>query len=119
LFNDLHNILLKYVGIDTVIEQVVRKLGDLEKVFLCGDYASGKAMGPIEFIFVGDDIDEQYLSVLLKKAEKLINRTIKYSLKNRKEFLTGATYFNDNRVLLLWTRDRDKINKKGRTIPGI
>ena len=38
LYKDINNIVFKYVGIDKIVENVIRKLGDLEKVFLCGDY---------------------------------------------------------------------------------
>ncbi|MFM7765002.1 MAG: hypothetical protein ACKO6I_05010, partial [Sphingomonadales bacterium] len=31
LFRDLHNIVLKYVGLDQIVEHVIRRLGNLEK----------------------------------------------------------------------------------------
>ena len=34
LFQELHNILLKHVGLDTVIENVIERLGEVDKVFL-------------------------------------------------------------------------------------
>lgn len=105
LFRDIHNIILKYVGIDQIIEHVAGKLGELDRVFLYGDYVNGKANGMIEFIFVGEKIDRKFLSVLVNKAEKLIKRDIRYSLMNKKEFLRFATNYSESKVLLLWTRD--------------
>lgn len=36
LFDDIHNILLKFTGLDKVIEKVIENLGQLEHVFLVG-----------------------------------------------------------------------------------
>src|ERR1700761_2017521 len=37
LFKDINNIVLKYLGIDRIVETVVQKAGNLEKVYLTGD----------------------------------------------------------------------------------
>jgi len=90
------------VGIDQVIENVVHKLGDLDRVFLCGDFASGRANGNIDFIFVGEKLDCDYLLRLVTKAEKLISRKVVYTVMNEKEFNEHATFSGNESVLLLW-----------------
>jgi hypothetical protein len=102
LFKDIHNIILKYVGIDQVIEQVVHKLGDLDRVFLSGPFAAGRSNGTIDFIFVGENLDGDYLLRLVGKAEKLIKRKVQYLIMSKKEFEEHATYIGEDRVLLLW-----------------
>jgi hypothetical protein len=102
LFKDIHNIILKYVGIDQVIEQVVNKLGDLDRVFLHGDFAEGRDNGTINFIFVGENLDSDYLFRLVGKAEKLIKRKVDYLQMGKKEFNEHATIEGNGRVLLLW-----------------
>lgn len=77
LFNDLHNILLKNIGFDTIIEKVISRLGDVEKVFVVGDFAHGKDSQVIDLVFIGE-IRVSYLVKLIKKTEKLINRKIRY-----------------------------------------
>src|SRR5690606_33203934 len=67
LYRELQSILLKYIGIDRVIESVTGRLGDLNKVYLAGDYALGKDSGVIDLIFVGD-IDKVYLLRLIERA---------------------------------------------------
>src|SRR5579885_2573998 len=42
LFLDLRSIILKYIGIDQIVEIVISRMGHLEKLFLIGDYAVGK-----------------------------------------------------------------------------
>ncbi len=103
LFKDIHNIILKYIGIDQVIDQVVHKLGDLDRVFLHGDFAEGRENGTIEFIFVGENLDSDYLFRLVTKAEKLIKRKVKYMVMSGKEFGKHATISGNGSVLLLWS----------------
>ncbi len=102
LFRDIHNIILKYVGIDKVIENVVHKLGDLDRVFLIGEFAEGRDNGIIDFIFVGEKLDKAYLLRLIEKAEKLIHRKVRYLVMNREEFGEYATKNGNGGVLLLW-----------------
>ena len=41
LFNEVHNILLKYVGFDHIIENVIERLGDVRRVFVVGEFSKG------------------------------------------------------------------------------
>jgi hypothetical protein len=69
LYKDIHNIILKYVGIDQVIDNVVHKLGDLDWVFLSGEFAAGRDNDTINFIFVGENLDGEYLLRLFLSGE--------------------------------------------------
>ena len=102
LFRDIHNIILKYIGIDQIIEKVVTKLGDLEKVFLTGGYASGRDNGIIDLVFVGSKLDTAYLLRLIEKSEELINRKIRYMVMTQDEFINYATNTGEEGVLVLW-----------------
>ena len=102
LFRDIHNIILKYVGIDKVVDNVVQKLGDLDKVFLTGEFAEGRDNGIIDFIFVGEKLDTEYLLRLIEKTEKFIHRKVRYLAMDKKEFEEYATKNGNGRVLLLW-----------------
>ena len=86
LFPDINNIVMKYVGLDVIIENVIRKLGDLEKVYLCGEIAKGLDCKIIDLIFVGKKIDRNYLFKLVEKVEKLIRRRIRYIVYSDEEF---------------------------------
>ena len=61
LFREVHNIILKYVGLDHVIENVIERLGEVQKVFLVGDFSKGIDSRIIDLIFIGNDIDKTYL----------------------------------------------------------
>jgi hypothetical protein len=102
LYRDIHNLILKYIGIDQVIEQIVHKLGDLNRVLLRGDFAEGRVNGNIDLILVCSTIDKDYLETLVIKTEKLIRRKVLYSLMDEKEYSEYATNHGKEHVLLLW-----------------
>lgn len=99
LFKDIRSIVLKYVGIDKILETIVHRLGDLKKVYLSGDYANGIDSGVIDLILVGD-IDKPYLVNLVDKAENLIHRKVRYLV-----YTTEQGYQSNlekEKHLLLW-----------------
>jgi hypothetical protein len=53
LFGDIRSIVLKYVGIDQIVEYVIKHLGEVEQVFVVGDYARGLDAGIIDLVMVG------------------------------------------------------------------
>lgn len=78
LFQNIHNILLKHIGIDQVIDKVINQLGGVDVVLLVGDFAQGIDRGIIDLVFVGEKINKSYLLELIDKAEKIIDRKIRY-----------------------------------------
>jgi len=99
LFTDLRSIILKYVGIDRIIEEVINRMGRLEKMYLTGDYAKGKDTGIIDLVFIGDT-DNEYLMKLVFKTEKLIHRKVRFLTYNENEW--NEVENNSERYLLLW-----------------
>jgi hypothetical protein len=85
LFASLRNIILQHVGLDQVLEQVIAKLGKVDKVYLTGDLAQGKNSSFVDLVLVGD-IDKSYLYKLVDKAEPLIGKKIRVALFSPKEF---------------------------------
>lgn len=101
LFKNIHSIVRKHLGLDDLVEQVAQRLGNLEKVYLCGDIARGVDTKVIDIILVGDNIDESYLSKLVQKAEKIVSRSINYLVYTNTESLR-----NDVEAILLWKREK-------------
>ncbi len=103
LFKDIHNIILKHVGIDKIIDEIALKIGPLDCVYLTGEMAKGIDSKIIDVIFVSEKIDVKYLLLLIEKAEKLIDRKIRYLLFNKVDF---NQYLGDNtleeELLLVW-----------------
>lgn len=85
LFSSLRTIILQYVGLDQIVEQIIQKLGNLDKVYLTGDLAQGKNSTFVDLVLVGD-IDKAYLYRLIEKVEPIIGKKIRVGLFNANEF---------------------------------
>ena len=102
-YGEIHHLLLKYVGIDQVVDDVVKRVGELQKAFIINDFAQGKPGKVIDLILVGNQFDEEYLNQLVHKAEKNISFKIRYitvSPEEITEYLPEKT-----KSLLVWTSE--------------
>ncbi len=102
LYNDIHNIMLKHLGLDHIIRKVIDGLGDIRRIYLTGDYANGIENGDIELLFTGNKVDANYLTQLVSKAEKLIGRKINYRTSSHEEAEAYLKDKADIEYLLLW-----------------
>jgi len=105
LFTDLNSLLMKYIGLDQIIEKVVNKLEGLNKVYLTGELARGVDSKTINLIFVGANFDKNYLFELISKVEKMLERKIRYVMLTPPEVRELLKTKPDNEVLLLWKKE--------------
>ena len=103
LFKDIQNILMKYTGLDQVIEEVIQKLGDVERVYLVGDLAKGINSSVVDLIFIGS-LNKNYLTNLIAKSEKIISKKIKYVLYTEEEFSIYKKQLKDE-IFILWVKE--------------
>ncbi|MBV6440272.1 MAG: ArsR family transcriptional regulator [Haliscomenobacteraceae bacterium CHB4] len=101
LFQEIHNIVMKHVGLDRVVENVVQRLGDVQSVYLVGDFSKGMDNGVIDLVFIGD-FDKTYLTSLVEKAEKIVGRKIRYLLYDTEDAGSIDWKKYDPAPLLLW-----------------
>ncbi len=102
LYGDIHNLLLKHIGLDKIIDKVTSKLGKLSAVYLVGELAKGKNSKVIDLWFIGEELDKNYLLHLVEKSEQMINRKIRYIILTNnelKDFLEGKS---KDELLLVW-----------------
>lgn len=104
LFGEIHNILLKHIGLDRIMETVVERLGDVDQVYLIGEFAKGLDSPIIDLIFVGD-IDKNYLLNLVGKAENMIQRKVRYLIFENSELTNEALDKMSPERLLLWSKE--------------
>jgi hypothetical protein len=110
LYNELRVILRKQIGIDQVVEKVIRRLGNVNKVYLVGNLAHGIGNGPLELLLVGENINSTDLNKLVARVELLIQRDIMCILAGSSE---AKTYLKaNNGGLLLWKNNDDKHTKQ-------
>ncbi|WP_367328338.1 ArsR family transcriptional regulator, partial [Lentimicrobium sp.] len=69
LFKDINSILLKYTGIDQVVQNVLKRLGGLEQAWLVGDFARGRDSDTISLLLVGDKINQEALAGYISRVE--------------------------------------------------
>lgn len=105
LFSELRSIVMKHVGVDRIIENIVDRLGDVKRVYLTGDLARGMATGVIDLVIIGD-VDRGYLSQLVDKAEKLLDHKIRYLVYSNAE--EGQFDVNPTQALLIWRHEGDE-----------
>ena len=99
LFNEIHSIVKKTLGIDQVIDEIIMKLGEVRLAFITGDYARGIDGGIIDLVIVGE-IRRDFLAMLVQKTEEKIGRRkIRTLVLNEEEF-TGFKPALTNRPVL-------------------
>ncbi len=101
LFKEVHNIVLKHLGFDKIIENVVERLGDVEKVFVSGAFAKGMDSSIIDLVFIGQ-VNKIYLIDLIEKVEKLISRKVRYVIFDKEE---EHLLESNMHPLLLWSNE--------------
>ncbi|HRY31342.1 MAG TPA: ArsR family transcriptional regulator [Bacteroidales bacterium] len=100
LFSDIHNIVLKTIGFDQVVDRVIRKLGGLQRAYLTGNFARGLDSRMIDLVLIGNGIDKQYLLNLIGKVENRINRKIRFVILEPEE---ASRHMQEHpEALLLW-----------------
>jgi len=107
-FQDIHHLLLKYTGIDKMIDMVVNRIGLLDKAFIINDFAQGKPGNVLDLVLVGDSFDQDYLHQLVLKAEDQLTFKIRYITVAPSEvqnFLPDKT-----KTLLVWTSSPSELN---------
>ena len=82
LFKVIQKIVKKHLGIEEILETILKRIGDVKKIMILGDYAEGIDSGHIEILIVGDKVNEYYLKEITPKIEKKINRKVSFFVSN-------------------------------------
>ena len=101
LFASLQSLVRQYVGVDSIIEHVARKVGNLESVWVAGKFARGLQSVVVELVLVGKDIDREYVTKLCARVEPLINRKISFVIFGTEEFINFESE-RAHELLLIW-----------------
>ena len=101
LYPELKKMVHKYLGLENIVENVIKKLGNVKLAFITGDYAKGKDTGIIDLVIVGE-INEKNLQQLVDKAEVAIKRKIRSLVLTFKEYEALNKTLNPEKALWLW-----------------
>ncbi len=103
LFQDIHNIIMKTTGLDDLITKVLCNVGDLNLVYLTGELAKGNNSDILDLILVGE-INRTYLNNVVMKAEKLLNKKIRFLIFDSIEYNNKKSTILKESNLLLWKK---------------
>lgn len=101
VFNELHSMVKKALGMDQVLESIIQRLGNLEQAILIDDYAEGKDTGIIDLVLIGD-IDQENLRDLTQKTEKYIDRKIRILALTTQEYHKLYSNLHKRPCFILW-----------------
>jgi predicted nucleotidyltransferase len=76
---------MQFVGLDQIVDQIIKKLGNLDQVYLTGDLAEGKNSPFVDLVIVGN-VDKVYMYKLIEKVEPLIQKKVRVASFSKEEF---------------------------------
>ena len=76
LYSVLQQLVKKHLRLDEIVEAIVKRIGDVQKIILIGDYAKGIDSGLIEVLLIAKNINENYIIELEKKLKNKIGRKV-------------------------------------------
>ena len=100
MFKTLRGIIMQFVGLDQIVDQIIKKLGNLDQVYLTGDLAEGKNSPFVDLVIVGN-VDKAYMYQLIEKVEPLISKKIRVGLFKPSEFSEDLLATLENKLQLL------------------
>ena len=80
MFEVLQKIVRQHLGLEEIVETVIKRIGEVDKIALTGDYAKGLDNGIIEIIINGSKVNKGYLENIKIKIEKKIGRKVSFLL---------------------------------------
>ena len=93
LFNTLQSIVRKHLGIEDLVERVIKNIGSIDKIVLLGDYAEGLDNGVIDVLIIGKDINKDYPDDIHPRIEKKIKRKVNFLISSTGVSIQGLVVF--------------------------
>lgn len=102
LFIDIQHLVFKHIGLDQLVDNVLNRLGEIEKVYLTGSFAKGQDSDVIELLIVTGKVNIEYLDSLIRKAGTIIKRQIHYLIVEKETVSENPQLNQSGSLLLLW-----------------
>ncbi len=93
LFDILQSIVRKHLGIEDLVNRVIKNIGQIDKIILLGDYAKGIDSGIIDVLIVGKKINHNYIDELKPAIEKKIKRKVNFLVSSTGTSQDGLIVF--------------------------
>ncbi|HAH37420.1 MAG TPA: PaaX family transcriptional regulator [Algoriphagus sp.] len=79
-FAEIKNMVSKFLGLDDLMERIVKRMGEVEKAYIIGDYAHGIDSGTVNMILIGKNLDQNYLNFIKNKTYEKVQRKVEVSI---------------------------------------
>ncbi len=112
LFRDLRNVIIKNVGIDKVIDGVIKRIGQIDTAWITGDYARGIDSGIIDLVIVGNVKMDAVLEAA-DQTSKLIKRKIRILVLSKDELENYRDVLRLSQALPVWNCDINSTESNG------
>ena len=95
LYSVLQLLIKKHLRLDEIVETIIKRIGDVQKIILIGDYAKGIDSGQIEVLLIANDINLEYIKKLEVKLKNKIGRKVIFCLDSTDN---GIILYDKNRM---------------------
>ena len=93
-FSEISAMVSKFLGLDELMERIVKRMGEVEKAYIVGDYAQGIDSGTVEMVLIGKNLDRDYLEFIREKTFEKVNRKVNVSIFEREpESISGILVY--------------------------
>ncbi len=83
MFSILQKIVRQHLGLQDIVETVIKRIGDVDQIALIGEYAKGIDSGNIEIVINGSKVNKTYLENIKPKINKKIGRKVNFLLNQK------------------------------------
>lgn len=97
LYEVLKKVVYKHLGLEDLVDKILERMGNVDKIILVGDYAIGIDSGTIEVFLIGKKLNANYISQLETKIEGLIGRKV--------NFYIGTKFDSKQNNLILYSNE--------------
>ena len=79
-FSEITTMVSKFLGLDDLMERIVKRMGEVEKAYIVGDYALGIDSGTVNMVLIGKNLDTDYLDFIREKTYEKVQRKVEVSI---------------------------------------
>jgi predicted nucleotidyltransferase len=84
LYKPVRQMIQQHVGVDEIIRNVIRGLGNINKIYLTGSLAKGLSTDIIDVVLVGE-INTHYLLETIEKLQLALSKKIRFVIYSTEE----------------------------------
>lgn len=77
-YEDIHHLVIVDVGIDQIIDLLIKRIDNLQMAYVTNGYSQGKIGSIIDLVLVGNNLNEPVINELVHSTEAMVGLKIRY-----------------------------------------